>query len=104
MLTHFEIVCGNTLLSDLIERRTISDFGTNAANIIIFGGTGIVSTIAYNVNPVQFNDHPFYNFIYFYHLILPSLITGTIAILYYISHEPLRKTLWREMKYNLGLV
>ncbi len=90
--------------SEDIERQAISNLGTNALNVLIFACTGILATVANNMNPMQFNEHPAYYFIYFYNLILPSLIAGTVSTIYYTSHDPMRKMLWREIKNKLGIL
>ena len=83
---------------DATENNDISDFGTNAVNIVIFCSTGIISTFINKMDTSKANIYPFYFFVYFYDFIFPPLITSTIALVYYLRHPPLRKTIYRELR------
>jgi hypothetical protein len=81
-----------------IDNRAISDFVTNVLAVLATSSFGITTSLVNWTSPKMFNVYPYYLIVYFMHFVVPFLITGTIALLYYIRHPPLRKTIYREIK------
>ena len=81
-----------------IDGRAISDFATNVFAVVATSSFGISTTIVNYLNPADFNRYPDYFLVYFLHFVVPFLISGTISMMYYVRHSPLKKTLYREAK------
>lgn len=81
-----------------IDGRAISDFATNVFAVVATSSFGISTTIVNYLNPADFNRYPDYFVVYFLHFVVPFLISGTISMMYYVRHSPLKKTLYREAK------
>jgi hypothetical protein len=62
---------------------------------------GTTTTAVNRTNPADFNKFPSYLLVYFMHFVVPFVITGTISLLYYARHPPLRKMLYRELRTKL---
>jgi hypothetical protein len=86
-----------------IETRVISDKATNAINALIIGSIVSVSTVVNNLDPSKIVEYPNYLFFYFYQFVFPFITIGTITLLYYLRHAPLRKTILREIVYEYSL-
>lgn len=86
-----------------INNQTISDFWSNAFNVIIFATTGIITTVANRMNLTNVNIYPYYLLFYFYNFIFPSLLAATLSLVFYFRYAPLRKAITREIKSQLGL-
>ena len=86
-----------------IDNRAISDFVTNVLSIVATSSFGITTSLVNWTSPKMFNVYPHYLIVYFMHFVVPFLITGTICLLYYIRHPPLRKIIFREIKLNFKL-
>ncbi len=86
-----------------IETRVMSDRATNAINAVIIGSVVSVSNVVNNIDPSKISEYPYYLLIYFYQFVFPFINIGTVTLLYYLRHAPLRKTIYREImnKYNL---
>ena len=81
-----------------IDNRALSDFLTNVFGVAVTSSFGITTTLVNRTSPADFNEFPGFLLVYFMHFVVPFLITGTIAVLYYIRNPALRKTLYRELK------
>jgi hypothetical protein len=80
-----------------IENRLMSDKATNAINAVIVGSVVSVSHVVNSFDPSLFLEFPNYMVLYFYQLILPFLTIGTVTLVYYLRHAPLRKAIIREI-------
>ena len=80
------------------ESNAISDLSTNAVNVVLFCSTGLISTLANNMDTAKANVYPFYLFVYFFHFIYPPVMLGTLSLVYYLRHPPLRNTIFRELR------
>ena len=78
-----------------IENRLMSDKATNAINAVIVGSVVSVSHVVNSFDPSLFLEFPNYMVLYFYQLILPFLTIGTVTLVYYLRHAPLRKAIIR---------
>jgi hypothetical protein len=78
-----------------IENRLMSDKATNAINAVIVGSVVSVSHVVNSFDPSLFLEFPHYLVLYFYQLILPFLTIGTVTLVYYLRHAPLRKAIIR---------
>ncbi len=78
-----------------IENRLMSDKATNAINAVIVGSVVSVSHVVNSFDPSLFLEFPNYLVLYFYQLILPFLTIGTVTLVYYLRHAPLRKAIIR---------
>ena len=86
-----------------IQKRSISDFVTNLLSILVSTTLGITTTLVNKMNPGEVGKYQNYLLVYWLHFGVPLLISGTITILYYVRHPPLRVSLSREVKMLLGL-
>ena len=76
----------------------MADFLTNVFGVAVTSSFGITTTLVNRTSPADFNEFPGFLLVYFMHFVVPFLITGTIAVLYYIRNPALRKILYRELK------
>ena len=80
------------------ENNAISDLSTNAVNVVLFCSTGLLSTLANSMDTAKANVYPFYLLVYFYHFIYPPVMFGTLSLIYYLRHPPLRNYIYRELR------
>jgi len=86
-----------------IEKQTIADASSNFFIVACFASYFFVLIKLRDVNPIDFNLYPNYLYIYFHQLLWSGLMAATIAIVYYVRHPPLRKTLFKEFKSFIGM-
>ena len=85
-----------------IDNNSISGLVTNVLNVVLIFTSFLFSSYVNNMDPGKANTDSFYYIIYFYNLLYPCISLGTITFTYYVSHPPLRKTLYREIISNLA--
>ncbi len=83
-----------------IEEKSISGLVTNVINVILIFASFLFSSTINSMDPDKANTDSFYLVIYFYDLLFPCMLLGTITITYYLRHPPLRKTIYREIICN----
>ena len=86
----------------IINKQTIANTGTNAFITFLFFSTGLISIPVNTMNLESANEFPNYLFIYFVHLIHPALLCWTLTLVYFLTHPPLRKTIYSEIKLMMG--
>ena len=86
-----------------IQNRTFSDFVTNVVSLCSVALMIVTTTLVNKMDPSGLSQYPNYLLVYFLHFALPLLFTGSIMVLYYGRHQPLRASLFREAKTHLGL-
>jgi hypothetical protein len=86
-----------------MDKHAISDNAANAFNVVVMSTTSVISTLVNNMDPGKANHFPYYLLIYFYHFIIPFMITGSVSCVYYIRHPPLRNVIIREVRWILGI-
>ena len=93
-----------TQLNDIsfIQNRTFSDFVTNIVSLCSVALMIVTTTLVNKMDPSGLSLYPNYLLVYFLHFAHPLLFTGTIMVLYYGRHQPLRASLLREAKTRLG--
>ena len=82
----------------VVEKLVISDCIANVCILIAIVSSGLFTLYIDQLNPLQAEQLPKVLIVYFYHFFAPFLFTGTIAILYYTRHRPLRVAILRELK------
>ncbi len=86
----------------VINRQTIANTGTNAFNTFLFFSTGLISIPVNKMKLESANEFPNYLFLYFVHLIHPALLCSTLTFAYFLTHSPLRKTIYSEIRLMMG--
>ena len=86
-----------------IQNHTISDYVTNIVALCSCTLLIATTTLVNKMDPSGLSQYPNYLLVYFLHFALPLLFTGSIMVLYYGRHQPLRASLLREAKTRLGL-
>ena len=95
VISNFENM--KTVEITFLDNRAISDFVSNVFGVIATSSFGITTSIVNQTSPFKFNNYPYYLLVYYMHFIVPFLISGTISLLYFIRHPPLRKAIHREV-------
>jgi hypothetical protein len=83
------------------DTPAMADLGSDAFNLLIFLSVSSVSTIANHLDPLTTNCYPYYLFIYFYNFVLPVFLIVNISFIYYVRHDPLRKSVFRQLNSKL---
>ena len=81
-----------------LETQMISNFATNTANALVLGSIVFVSGAVNRISPSQIVECPNYLLMYFYQLVFPFLFMGSITLIYYLRHTPMKKAIAREIK------
>ena len=86
-----------------IQNRAISDFFTNILSILSVTLLIVTTTLVNKMEPTEVSKYPNFLLVYFLHFAIPLIFSGTIIFLYFVRHQPLRSTIYREAKSCFGL-
>lgn len=80
-----------------IDKNSMASLATNVINLSLISTAFIFSTSVNHMDPDKANKYPLYLLFYFYNLLFPCILFGSISLTYYLRHPPLRKAIYREM-------
>ena len=80
-----------------IESREIADFASNLFGLLFLGSIPIYLSMVTKISLSKVSEYPNYYILHFSSLILPSLITGSICVVYYARNKQLRLSVIKEL-------
>ena len=80
-----------------IESREIADFASNLFGLLLLGSIPIYLSMVTKISLSKVSEYPNYYILHFSSLILPSLITGSICVVYYARNKQLRLSVIKEL-------
>ena len=87
-----------------IERNNLTDYISAGINLIVIVLGLLFGIVVAKITQEKANIYPHYIIVYFHHMVLPFFIINSMILLYYFRQPRLRKTIWRELKYQFNFV
>jgi hypothetical protein len=81
-----------------IEDHAFSDFFTNIFATLAITLFAFTTILVNKMDPSVIGKYPNYLLLYLQHFANPLLLTGSVMVLHYVRHPPLRASLLREAK------
>ena len=79
-------------------KNALANFATLACILMTVAPIVAISAILNGVQPDKLGSDPYYQWVQFHQHIFPFLCTGLLTASYYISHQKMRETMYREIK------